>query len=73
MKYLVGYERVKRDRGGGPLKQVTYLDLKGICDTAEDAEVFRQMLQDGEFEATAVVQEFKAVDVEMVEAIVDKG
>lgn len=56
MIYLVGYKKEKRDRGGGMVKAVSYMDVKGVCQTAEDAEIFRQMLEDGEFEMEAVVE-----------------
>lgn len=57
MLWLVGYEKEKRDRGGGMVKAVSYVDVKGVCRSAEDAEVLRRMLEDGEFEFKAVVEE----------------
>ena len=61
MIYLVGLKKVKRDRGGGPVVEVEYMDVKGLCWSEADAEAFKEMLQDGEFEMEAVVEAVKAV------------
>jgi len=56
MIYLVGFEKVKRDRGGGPVKEVQYLDVRGVCRSRKDAEALRVILQDGELDEKASIE-----------------